>query len=127
MQVTCFNLHFYSPNFPESLIFYRDVIGIPVKNQFDRPERRGVIFAVNEHTELEFIDLTDRARAEPYMPPPKSVRIKFFVDDVDAEYARLKDHAMVNIIEPIGDRAWGERSFGMQTPDGLILHLCAEL
>ena len=122
--MTRFNLHYDSPDFDSALIFYRDTLGWPVKRQFDEHGRRGVVFAVNDAFELEFFG---QVEDEPQrIPVPGSIRLKVYVDDVDAEYARLVD-AGVAVIDPIADRTWGERTFGIRSVDGLIIHFCMEM
>lgn len=121
--MTRFNLHYDSPDFDAALIFYRDTLGWAIKRQFDEHGRRGVIFAVNEVVELAFFGQSEN---EPQrVPAPGTIRLKVYVDDVDAEYDRLTA-AGVAVIDPITDREWGERSFGIRAVDGLVIHFCKE-
>ena len=39
------------------------------------------------------------------------------VDDVDAYYARLRQHD-IDALDGIADKPWGMREFGIKTPDG---------
>jgi catechol 2,3-dioxygenase-like lactoylglutathione lyase family enzyme len=48
--------------------------------------------------------------------------IVFVVDDVDREYARLRE-ADAPIVTPIETEPWGERFFQMQDPNGVVLQL----
>lgn len=43
--------------------------------------------------------------------------LAFTVDDVDAEYRRLKDMG-VEIVTPPADRPWGARNMSFRDPDG---------
>ncbi|WP_433529839.1 VOC family protein [Micromonospora sp. CA-263727] len=52
----------------------------------------------------------------------EGVIVAFVVDDVDAEYARIKD-AGVPITTPIQTEPWGERFFQVTDPNGVILQL----
>lgn len=48
--------------------------------------------------------------------------IVFVVDDVDAQYERLRA-AGVNIVTPIETEPWGERFFQMEDPSGIVYQL----
>jgi len=48
--------------------------------------------------------------------------ISFEVDDVDAEYGRLKE-AEVEICQEIMDKPWGERSFVVNDPSGVHVYI----
>lgn len=46
----------------------------------------------------------------------------FEVEDVDAEYSRLKDKTL-NILQPVQDNPWGDRSFILAAPAGIALYV----
>lgn len=48
--------------------------------------------------------------------------VAFVVDDIDAEYARLRTEG-VPIVTPIETEPWGERYFQMSDPNGIIIQL----
>ncbi|MEV0295589.1 VOC family protein [Nocardia sp. NPDC050710] len=48
--------------------------------------------------------------------------VVFVVDDIDAEYARLRDEG-VPIVTPIETEEWGERYFQMTDPNGIVIQL----
>jgi uncharacterized glyoxalase superfamily protein PhnB len=48
--------------------------------------------------------------------------VVFIVDDVDAEYARLRGER-VDVVTPIETEPWGERYFQMADPNGVIYQL----
>ncbi|RPI11968.1 MAG: hypothetical protein EHM63_00585, partial [Actinobacteria bacterium] len=51
---------------------------------------------------------------------PEGVRLGIEVDDAQALHDRVKEHGIA-IVEAIGDRAWGHRSFTIDDPNGLPL------
>ena len=51
-----------------------------------------------------------------------SVLLEFEVDDVDAEYARLKDDLDDVVLEP-STMPWGNRSTVFRDPDGNLVNL----
>ena len=52
----------------------------------------------------------------------EGIILSFEVADVDAEFARLKA-AGVRILEEIRDKAWGERSFVINDPNGVHVYI----
>jgi len=48
--------------------------------------------------------------------------IVFVVDDIDADYTRLKAEG-VTIITPIETESWGERFFQVADPNGVVIQL----
>jgi catechol 2,3-dioxygenase-like lactoylglutathione lyase family enzyme len=52
----------------------------------------------------------------------KGVILSFEVDDVDAEYQRLKDSGLIKH-QQIQDKPWGERSFVVDDPNGVHLYI----
>ncbi|TNM38386.1 glyoxalase [Nocardioides albidus] len=54
--------------------------------------------------------------------PADGLLVVFTVDDIDTEYARLRDEG-VEIVTPIETEPWGERYFQMADPNGVIFQL----
>jgi len=52
----------------------------------------------------------------------KGLIISFEVDDVDAEYDRLKAEG-VQIYQEMQDKPWGERSFVIDDPNGVHIYI----
>ncbi|MBF6211250.1 VOC family protein [Nocardia puris] len=55
-------------------------------------------------------------------PAGDGLLVAFTVEDIDAEYERLRG-AGVEIVTPIETEEWGERYFQMRDPNGIILQL----
>lgn len=54
--------------------------------------------------------------------PADGVLVVFTVDDIDAQYERLRSEG-VTIVTPIETEPWGERYFQMADPNGVIYQL----
>ena len=52
----------------------------------------------------------------------EGIILSFEVADVDAEFARLKASG-VRILEELRDKAWGERSFVINDPNGVHVYI----
>jgi predicted enzyme related to lactoylglutathione lyase len=53
----------------------------------------------------------------------RSVFIEFLVDDVDAEYARLRDGIVAEFVLEPTTMPWGNRSLLFRDPDGNLINL----
>lgn len=52
----------------------------------------------------------------------KGLIISFEVDDVDAEYDRLKEEGL-HIYQEMQEKPWGERSFVINDPNGIHIYI----
>lgn len=106
-------------DFNHAMWFYRDVVGFPVMRILDEADSQGAIFEVNDHILLEIFGFPGGFVYDTDLP--SGVNLTFEVNNVDEHYQRLQS-AGAEIIDDLVDRPWGERSFGIQAPDGLAIH-----
>jgi len=66
------------------------------------------------------------ARADDHPPSTDTVRVIFYVDNVDAMYAHVLAQGLAAETPP-RDAAWGERYFHMTDPDGHALSFARPL
>ncbi len=66
------------------------------------------------------------ARADDRPPSTDTVRVIFYVDDVDAMYAQVMAQGLA-VETPPRDAVWGERYFHMTDPDGHALSFARPL
>ena len=96
--------------------FYGDVLGFPVQEHWDAPDGRGTLFRCASGGVIEIFEDSPHHPAEA----PRGVKVAVEADDVDALYDRVT-RAGVEVVDPIGDRPWGHRSFEIRDPSGLPL------
>lgn len=100
--------------------FYELVTGIPAR-------RPAPVFA-EFRTRLGVLAIGSAATVAmlgEHAPKPgqnASVVIEFFVEDVDAEFARLRDSLDGIVLEPT-TMPWGNRSMLFRDPDGNVVNL----
>jgi lactoylglutathione lyase len=107
-----------------SVVFYRDVLGVPFKLRGDgyvEFATRGARFGLYDRNRLE--ELTGQGAEAPGRPGGEVV---FLVEDVDAEAERLQA-AGVSILRGPVDRAWGHRTLHLADPDGFVVELAEEI
>lgn len=126
LTTTTFCIFYDSPNYDVALPFYRDVLGWTVKNSYEHPGRRGTILQVREGVEFELIGPS--AGSQQTRPSPQGMRIRLEMADdqaCEAEFNRLRA-AEVEITKNVKRHPWGETSFGIRTPDGLMIYIYAQ-
>jgi len=109
---------------PRLVGFYQAVLGI-------QPKTSGADYA-EFHTGAGVLAVFSASAQEKYLPgsaePAKnrSAILEFKVDDVDAEYARLKDVVKV-WVKPPTNQPWGTRSIYFRDPDGNLIDFWSPL
>ena len=96
---------FYMQNFDFRLVYESDWY----VELIARDLASGISFTLPQREEGEFFN-------------GKGLIISFEVDDVDAEYDRLKA-AGVQIYQEMQDKPWGERSFVIDDPNGVHIYI----
>lgn len=102
--------------------FYRDVIGVPLRfrsEAYAEFATEGAKFALFPRSELPALIGLDAPSDR--VPWPQG-EVAFFVEDVDADHARLQA-AGVAVLAPPTDRPWGERTLHVVDPDGNVVEL----
>jgi len=107
---------------PRLIGFYEEVLRIPAKTS-------GPDYA-EFHTGVGVLAIFSAGAQEEYIPGSaeparnRSAILEFRVDDVDAEYARLRDQVKVWIKRP-ANQPWGTRSMYFRDPDGNLVDFWA--
>src|SRR3990172_2261949 len=113
---------FFVSDLERSIVFYRDVIGLPFRfatDSYAEFETVGAKFALFARSRLP--ELIDKEAPVGEVPWPQG-EVAFFVDDVDSEHDRLT-RAGVVVLAPPTDRPWGERTLHVADPDGYVVEL----
>ena len=127
MEVIEFRFAFYANDFDRSVRFYRDTLGWDYRGGWSRPDGEGALLAASREAVVE---IYGAAEGETYDgPAPRAVNLAVRLQDrkaVDASYEALLA-AGVDIAEPAIDRPWGHRSFIVNDPDGIPIHIYCDL
>jgi uncharacterized glyoxalase superfamily protein PhnB len=108
----------HTKNYEAMVAFYRDRLGMSIKQAWDDPGNRGTLLSIGgktANTVVEVIELGDEA-----VPGVKPVNLVLSVEvsEVDTWHDELIDRG-VAIARDLEDAPWGHRSFGIDDPDGL--------
>ncbi len=107
-----------------AVAFYRDALGLPEVESWDRPNGRGTILDAGRAT-LELFDplqaeTLDSIEVGTRVSGP--VRLALHVDDSEAVAAHLVAAGATAEHEPV-ETPWGDRNARVRAPDGMQLTL----
>jgi uncharacterized glyoxalase superfamily protein PhnB len=116
-EILFVNIARHTRNYSPMVEFYRDQLGMSVKQSWDHPGNRGTLLSFGgqaPNAVIEVIELGDEA-----VPGvrPVNIAISIEVSDVDKLHDRLVERGVV-IARSLEDMPWGHRSFGIDDPDG---------
>ena len=127
MSLGQFRFGYYTPLYAETVAFYRERLGFPLLESWDRDmDDRGSLFSVASGV-IEVI-------ARPTGPsthlwddrPPQGTFMVVEVADV-AAYSRQVAEKHVPFVQELTDQPWGHRSFSVREPSGLTLYFFEEI
>ena len=108
----------HTKNYEAMLGFYRDRLGMSIKESWDEPDNRGTLLSLGGRASNVLIEVVQaRDEAIPGVKPI-NVALSIEVAAVDAWYDQLMERG-VTIVRGVEDAPWGQRSFGIDDPDGL--------
>src|SRR5215469_4538030 len=108
-------------HFDQAVQFYRDRLGMPVVEQWQRAEGSGVILALGPHITLELFDaaqadFVDQVEVGRCVSGP--VRLALSVPDAEA-MAGIFLQAGAQLLSHAKPMPWGDRNARVETPDGM--------
>jgi uncharacterized glyoxalase superfamily protein PhnB len=116
MKIKRIDTTFSTEKLQESKDFYMDHFGFKLAYESDwyielvtPAGDAGISFTLPQREEGEFFN-------------GKGMILSFEVEDVEAEYNRLKEQN-VTIYQDLQDKPWGERSFVVDDPNGVHVYL----
>ena len=101
----------------QSRDFYRDILGFALV--FENDSYIEMLAQGSTTMGVSFVT-SELSGGEKFTG--EGIILSFEVADVDAEFARLKA-AGVRILEELRDKAWGERSFVINDPNGVHVYI----
>lgn len=114
--------------YEEAVAFYRDALGLPEVESWDRPDGRGTILDAG-HATLELFDprMAESLDAiEVGRRVSGTIRFALEVDDSIATAARLVEHGATREAEVVVT-SWGDQNVRVRAPDGMQLTLFTHL
>ena len=99
--------------FDQVSLFYGDLLGFPIVEEWDRDNARGARFDIGGMR----LEIIDNEREQPPLAlgePADRMHIVIEVADIDEARSRLALDA-----PPVTDTSWGSRLFQVHDPDGI--------
>ncbi len=120
MQTSRLNVAINVADFEKSLAFYRDILAMPVLTQWDGEDGPGAIVSAGRGRSVELFGPPYGART--VKQPAAGIELAFDVDDVK-KWADMLAERGVAIAREVKDNPWGDRSVGIDDPDGVRIWL----
>ncbi|HVR87719.1 MAG TPA: VOC family protein [Planctomycetota bacterium] len=121
-----FRFCYFTPKYEETVAFYREGLGLPLVDSWDRPpEDRGSLFQAAAGI-IEVL-LRPTGPSSPLWDdrPPQGASMVIEVADVD-EIHRRSIEKRLPVTQGLTNQSWDHRSFCLREPNGLSLYLFSE-
>jgi catechol 2,3-dioxygenase-like lactoylglutathione lyase family enzyme len=129
MTVSLSTVHIYVDDPDAALGFYRDTLGLTVKNDMANEGFRWITLATESQPEIQIVlsqphagrsqedgDALAALLAKGELPGPF-----FRTDDLDATFDKLATATGVEVLEEPAERFWGARDAAVRDPSGNML------
>jgi catechol 2,3-dioxygenase-like lactoylglutathione lyase family enzyme len=123
-----FRFSYFTQDYDATVAFYRDGLGFPVVESWDRdPEDRGTLFGAASGL-VEILKRPESGDSSHLWDkrPPQGAFMVIEVEDVDKTYRKVVEKGLP-IQQELTTQAWGHRSFCIREPNGLTLYFFGEL
>ncbi|MBV8879751.1 MAG: VOC family protein [Planctomycetaceae bacterium] len=122
-----FRFCYFTPLYDETVAFYRDGMGFPLIESWDRhADDRGSLFQAASGI-IEVIVRPQGPSSHLWDDrPPQGACMVIEVADVDDTHRRCVARKLP-VTQPLTNQSWGHRSFCVREPNGLTLYLFSEL
>jgi len=122
-----FRFCYFTPKYDETVAYYRDGLGLPLIESWDRtPDDRGSLFQAASGIIEVVVRPTGPSSHLWDDRPPQGASIVIEVADVDAAHRRAVEKNL-SVAQGLVNQSWGHRSFCLREPNGLMLYLFSEL
>jgi catechol 2,3-dioxygenase-like lactoylglutathione lyase family enzyme len=122
----CF-VHVHDPDL--ALAFYRDVLGLELRNDVGREEFRWITVGAAAQPDVNIVITNylngrpaDRDAIAALVAKGALGGLHFRSDDVDATFEKVRD-AGAEIVQEPTDQFWGTRDFAVRDPSGNLVRI----
>ena len=101
--------------------FYEKITGLPIihyTEDFAELRTPSIVLAIGSTRTLQLFGGVHLASPQTN----RSIILEFRVDDVDAEFVKLKDHLRSDLVQIPTTMPWGNRSMLFRDPDGNLVN-----
>jgi catechol 2,3-dioxygenase-like lactoylglutathione lyase family enzyme len=127
MNILEFRFAFFARDFQKSVDFYQNMLGMELVGGWNREDGKGALLSAGGTAVIEIYGAADGKTYEG--PRPVALNLALRVENssaVDGLYERLSGLG-TEMIESPQDRSWGHRSFVLNDPDQIPIHIYCEL
>ena len=104
-------------DYRRSFSFYHDILGLPLKNSWQRADSWGALFLCGDVLlEIIWYPEGEDNRTCNYIPKFPKLDIFFTVSNIEAQHQRLTQFSELKISD-ITEQPWGYKIFSLYDPD----------
>lgn len=131
MSVSLSTVHIYVDDPDAALVFYRDTLGLTVRNEVENEGFRWIVLFTDSQPEIQIVlsspyvgrsqedgDALAALVAKGEMPGPF-----FRTDDLESTFDKVTSTPGVEVLEEPADRFWGVRDAAVRDPAGNMIRL----
>jgi uncharacterized glyoxalase superfamily protein PhnB len=107
----------HTKNYEAMVAFYRDKLGMNIKQSWNEPDNRGTLLAFGGQAGSTVIEVIQLGKEAVPGVKPINVVLSIEVDNVDEWHDELMQRG-IPIARGLEDAPWGHRGFGIDDPDG---------
>ncbi|GAA2808266.1 VOC family protein [Kitasatospora sp. CM 4170] len=130
MTIALHYCHITVNDLDDSLAFYRDALGLDVRNDVSSGEHRWVTLGSSDQPDLDIVlsephagrSQADGDALQELLTKGVLPMTVFSTDDVDATFERVRASGAEVLQEPI-DQAWGPRDCAFRDPSGNMVRI----
>lgn len=127
MNALEFRFAFHAGDFAKSVSFYQNTLGMHWIGGWDRPDGKGALLSAGGSCVIEIYGAPEGFSYTG--PQPAAVNLALRLSDaaaVDAFHEKLFESG-APVQGPPENRTWGHRSFIINDPDGIPVHIYCEI
>ena len=112
MEILSSRFLLHPADYPRSIGFYRDIVGLHPMREFGSGDSSGIVFFLGGG----YLEITESG----VEPPTQATELWLQVRNVEQAHERLRQ-AQVRIVEAPSKKPWGLIEMRVEDPDGLTL------
>jgi catechol 2,3-dioxygenase-like lactoylglutathione lyase family enzyme len=131
MTVSLSHVHVLADDPDAALIFYRDTLGLEVRNEVANDGFRWITLSTADQPEIEIVLAQPHAGRSPengdaiaaLLAKGELPWILFRTDDLDATFETVRAAANAEIVQEPASRSWGVRDAAFRDPAGNLVRI----
>jgi catechol 2,3-dioxygenase-like lactoylglutathione lyase family enzyme len=131
MSVSISHVHLIVDDVDAALAFYRDTLGLTVKNEVARDEFRWIVLATDSQPEIQIVlsqphagrSQEDGDALAALLAKGELRTVQFRTDDLDATFEKAAGAPGADVVQEPVSQPWGVRDAAVRDPAGNLVRI----